>query len=267
MVGQAARPKRTVYVDLSLTPSNVKVKVTGLLNFWQLAKPCMLAAMTAAPLRAFWFVDLCFAWTVLTSLCLCSVDISCMQCWFTRAKLRQAITGHTSTAHCLMSGWNSTTLLLTRHHGKMFRRTVLAATTTLVPTALCTSTLTIQTFIRLPASVVSKTAKPLLFFNDHFPGDVRSTGFLLVFFICLFWKRIFEDKWQRLLYTSYACHPTSSFKVLKEAQSTDPRVHGQLTKMPTCQQQKSAGWHVISTQSQLLIVKSMRRLINLLTTK
>jgi len=30
-----------------------KVKVTGLLNFRQLAKPCMLAAMTAAPLRGF----------------------------------------------------------------------------------------------------------------------------------------------------------------------------------------------------------------------
>jgi len=31
----------------------VKVRVTGLLNFRQLAKPCMLAAMTAAPLRGF----------------------------------------------------------------------------------------------------------------------------------------------------------------------------------------------------------------------
>jgi len=42
-----------VYVDLTLTRSKVKVKVTGLLNFRQLAKPCMLAAMTAAPLRGF----------------------------------------------------------------------------------------------------------------------------------------------------------------------------------------------------------------------
>ena len=31
----------------------VKVKITGLLNIRQLAKPCMLAAMTAAPLRGF----------------------------------------------------------------------------------------------------------------------------------------------------------------------------------------------------------------------
>jgi len=31
-----------------------KVKVTGLLNFRQLARPCMLAAMTAAPCGAFW---------------------------------------------------------------------------------------------------------------------------------------------------------------------------------------------------------------------
>jgi len=42
-----------VYVDLTLTRSKVKVKVTGLLNFQQLAKPCMLAAMAAAPLRGF----------------------------------------------------------------------------------------------------------------------------------------------------------------------------------------------------------------------
>jgi len=40
-----------VYADVTLTLS--KVKVTGLLNFRQLAKPCMLAAMTAAPLRGF----------------------------------------------------------------------------------------------------------------------------------------------------------------------------------------------------------------------
>jgi len=42
-----------VYVDLTLTRFKVKVKVTGLLNFRQLEKPCMLAAMTAAPLRGF----------------------------------------------------------------------------------------------------------------------------------------------------------------------------------------------------------------------
>jgi len=38
---------------MTLTRSKVKVKVTGLLNFRQLAKPCMLAAMTAAPFRGF----------------------------------------------------------------------------------------------------------------------------------------------------------------------------------------------------------------------
>jgi len=38
---------------MTLTRSKVNVKVTGLLNFRQLAKPCMLAAMTAAPLRGF----------------------------------------------------------------------------------------------------------------------------------------------------------------------------------------------------------------------
>jgi len=42
-----------VYVGVTLTPSKVKVNVTGLLNFRQLAKLCMLAAMTAAPLRGF----------------------------------------------------------------------------------------------------------------------------------------------------------------------------------------------------------------------
>jgi len=56
VVGQAGSPKRIVYVDVTLTPSKVKVKVTGLLNFRQLAKPYMLAAMTAAPLRGFLFL-------------------------------------------------------------------------------------------------------------------------------------------------------------------------------------------------------------------
>jgi len=53
MVGYAGSPTYTAYVDMSLTRSKVKVKVTGLLNFRQLAKPCMLSAMTAAPLRGF----------------------------------------------------------------------------------------------------------------------------------------------------------------------------------------------------------------------
>jgi len=51
MVGHAVSPTRTVYVDVTLTRS--KVKVTGLLNFRQFAKPCMLEVMTAAPLRVF----------------------------------------------------------------------------------------------------------------------------------------------------------------------------------------------------------------------
>jgi len=53
MVGYAGSPTYTAYVDMTLTRSKVKVTVTGLLNFRQLAKPCMLAAMTAAPLRGF----------------------------------------------------------------------------------------------------------------------------------------------------------------------------------------------------------------------
>jgi len=37
-----------VHADVTLTRS--KVKVTGLLNFRKLAKPCMLAAMAVSPL-------------------------------------------------------------------------------------------------------------------------------------------------------------------------------------------------------------------------
>ena len=51
MVGCAGSPTRIVYVDVTLTWSKIKVK--GLLNFRQLAKPCILVAMTAAPLRGF----------------------------------------------------------------------------------------------------------------------------------------------------------------------------------------------------------------------
>jgi len=41
----AGTPRRAVYVDLTWTRSKVKVKVkvTGLVNFRQLAKPCMHA--------------------------------------------------------------------------------------------------------------------------------------------------------------------------------------------------------------------------------
>ena len=53
MVEHAGSPTRTVYVGVTLTRSKVKVSLTGLLNFGKLAKPCMLAAMTAAPLWGF----------------------------------------------------------------------------------------------------------------------------------------------------------------------------------------------------------------------
>ena len=56
MAGQAGSPVRNVYVDVTLTRSKVKVKVTELLNFRELAKPRMLAAMTAASCGAFWLV-------------------------------------------------------------------------------------------------------------------------------------------------------------------------------------------------------------------
>ena len=48
---------------MTVTRSKVKVKVTGPLNFRQLAKPCMLAAMTAAPLRGFLVKSVDY-WTV-----------------------------------------------------------------------------------------------------------------------------------------------------------------------------------------------------------
>jgi len=53
MVGYTGSPTRTVYVGVTLTPFKGKVNLSGLLNFRQLAKPCMLAAMPAAPLRGF----------------------------------------------------------------------------------------------------------------------------------------------------------------------------------------------------------------------
>jgi len=39
-----------VHADMTLTRSEVKVKVTGLLNFRKLARPCVLAAMIVSPL-------------------------------------------------------------------------------------------------------------------------------------------------------------------------------------------------------------------------
>jgi len=50
VVGHAGSTTGIVHADISLTRSKVKVKATGLLNFRQLAKPCMLAAMTVSPL-------------------------------------------------------------------------------------------------------------------------------------------------------------------------------------------------------------------------
>jgi len=53
MVGHAGSTTGIVHADMTLTRSKVKVKVTALLNFRKLAKPCMLAAMTVSPLRGF----------------------------------------------------------------------------------------------------------------------------------------------------------------------------------------------------------------------
>jgi len=50
MVGQAGSTTRIVHADVTVTRSKAKVKVTGVLNFRQLAKSCMLAAMTVSPL-------------------------------------------------------------------------------------------------------------------------------------------------------------------------------------------------------------------------
>jgi len=96
-------------------------------------------------------------------------------------------------------------LLLTRRRGKMFRRTVLVATTTPVPTASCTSTLTIQTFIRSPASVVSQAAEcrchsSPLSFNNRFEVELGLAGLLLVFVLIVLkslnW--IYRNVWHRL---------------------------------------------------------------------
>jgi len=74
MVGRAGSPTGIVHADMTLTKSNVKVKVKGLLNFRQLAKLCMLAAMTAAPFRGFlvttdlWHgLSVCLSVTIMSS--------------------------------------------------------------------------------------------------------------------------------------------------------------------------------------------------------
>jgi len=51
MVGRAGSTTGIVHAYVTLTQS--KVKVTELLNFPKLAKPCMLAAMTVSVLRGF----------------------------------------------------------------------------------------------------------------------------------------------------------------------------------------------------------------------
>jgi len=50
MVGHAGSPTGIVHADMTLIRSKFKVKVTGLLNFQKLPKPCVLAAMTVSPL-------------------------------------------------------------------------------------------------------------------------------------------------------------------------------------------------------------------------
>jgi len=85
MVGYAGSPIYTAYVDMTLTRSKVKIKVTGLLNFRQLAKPCMLAAMTAAPLRG--FLVLCLFCVVV----LVIVDFCCVRFSFFHTKPRDGL--------------------------------------------------------------------------------------------------------------------------------------------------------------------------------
>jgi len=53
MVERAGSPTDIPHADMTLTRSKVKVKVTGLLNFRKLPKPCVLAAMTVSPLQGF----------------------------------------------------------------------------------------------------------------------------------------------------------------------------------------------------------------------
>jgi len=62
MVGRAGSPTGIVHADVTLTRSKVKVKVTGLLNFRQIAMPCMLAAMTVSPLAGLSRILLLLEW-------------------------------------------------------------------------------------------------------------------------------------------------------------------------------------------------------------
>jgi len=50
MVGCAGSPARTVYVGVTLTRSKVKVNITGLFNFPQLAMPCIAGGDDRSPL-------------------------------------------------------------------------------------------------------------------------------------------------------------------------------------------------------------------------
>jgi len=50
VVRRAGSTTVIVHADTTFTRSKVKVKVTGLVNFRKLTKPCMLAAMTISSL-------------------------------------------------------------------------------------------------------------------------------------------------------------------------------------------------------------------------
>jgi len=57
-----------------------------------------------------------------------------------------------------------------------------------------------------------------------FPGQPGLPSSPQVFFVHLFWKRTFGEKWHRLFIQAGrpSCHPTNSVKALKETQSTGP---------------------------------------------
>jgi len=57
MLRHADNPTGIVHADMTLTRSKVKVEVTELLNFWKLAKLCMLAAMTVSPIAGLSIVE------------------------------------------------------------------------------------------------------------------------------------------------------------------------------------------------------------------
>jgi len=88
-----------VYVDVTLTRSKVKVKVTGILNFRQLAKPCMLMAMTAAPFQGF-LVSERNAVVRPSVVCLSSVCRLSVVC-----NVRAPYSGGRNFSHCFYAIW------------------------------------------------------------------------------------------------------------------------------------------------------------------